>query len=301
MEAAIETGQAVHRVKPKSKARKSPASVGAAINPEAAIRDIYRTLSHLWGPQHWWPAETPFEVIAGAILTQNTTWTNVERALANLRGAGILSVKGLRGVPLQRLEQLIRSSGYFRQKALRLKDFVARLDANHGGSLERLFSTPTETLRPELLAQSGIGPETADAILLYAGHHEVFVVDAYARRILERHEAITANTKYDDVRKLVEGALGKEKPFAGREGQTSVSSQLPRAHQPSAMSMMARSSIAQVYNEMHGLLVQVGKHYCFKRKPDCDNCPLGAMLSRTARRKLAGDGFNRVFLDAGGP
>ena len=129
-----------------------------------------------------------FEVIVGAILTQNTSWTNVERALASLRAAGKLSVAGIRQVPLPKLEQLIRSSGYFRQKAQRLKNFVAFLDARYDGSLQRMFATPTEQLRDELLALNGIGPETADSILLYAGNHSIFVVDAYTRRILERHE-----------------------------------------------------------------------------------------------------------------
>ncbi len=138
------------------------------------MRAIYRKLSRAWGRQHWWPAETPFEVIVGAILTQNTSWTNVERAMANLRAAGVLSVEGIRELPLPKLEALVRSSGYFRQKAQRLKNFVAFVDARYEGSLEHMFTTPTEELRAELLAQNGIGPETADSILLYAGHHESF-------------------------------------------------------------------------------------------------------------------------------
>ncbi len=135
------------------------------------MRAIYRKLSRTWGRQHWWPAETPFEVIVGAILTQNTSWTNVERGMANLRSAGVLSVEGFRALPLPKLEQLVRPSGYFRQKAQRLKNFVAFLDARYDGSLERMFAAPTEQLRAELLTQNGIGPETADAILLYAGNH----------------------------------------------------------------------------------------------------------------------------------
>ena len=171
------------------------------------MRAIYRKLSRAWGRQHWWPAETPFEVIIGAILTQNTSWTNVERAMDNLRSAGTLSVEGIHELPVAKLEELVRPSGYFRQKAQRLKKFVAFLDVRYGGSLERMFATQTEQLRAELLTQNGIGPETADSILLYAGHHQVFVVDAYTRRILGRHLAVTAAAKYDEIRNLIERAL----------------------------------------------------------------------------------------------
>src|SRR5664279_3920668 len=151
---------------------------------------MYRRLARAWGPQHWWPAETPFEVIAGAILTQNTTWTNVERAVANLRASGVLSLDGIRALPLEDLQELIRSSGYFRQKAARLKNFARFVDEHYHGSLGEMFAAPTFRLREQLLALKGVGPETADAILLYAGNHSVFVIDAYARRILERHKAV---------------------------------------------------------------------------------------------------------------
>src|SRR5581483_8065734 len=151
------------------------------------IRKYYGALFSAWGAQHWWPAETQFEVIVGAYLTQNTAWTNVERALSNLRAAGALSVDAMRAMRLARLERLIRPSGYFRQKAQRLKIFIAFLDRQYRGSLENMFSQPTEKLRKELLALNGVGPETADSILLYAGNHPVFVVDAYTRRILDRH------------------------------------------------------------------------------------------------------------------
>jgi len=248
-------------------------------NPEAIVRAMYRTLSRAWGKQHWWPAETPFEVIVGAILTQNTSWTNVEPAIASLRAAGKLSVEGIRGVPETKLEELIRSSGHFRQKAQRLKNFVAFLDARCGGSLERMFALPTEQLRADLLALNGIGPETADSILLYAGNHAVFVVDAYTLRILERHEAAAAGAKYDEIRSLVERALQRVKLrpplFDSSTGERS-----PKAHSPSAMSAAQRSPLTQIYNEMHGLLVQVGKHYCHKSKPKCEVCPLGSMLRK---------------------
>ena len=194
-----------------------------APSSEKTIRAIYRKLSRAWGPQHWWPAETPFEVIAGAILTQNTSWTNVERALANLRAARKLSVEGIRESPLAELEQLVRSSGYFRQKALRLKNFIAFLDEKYGGSLDAMLSTPTQELRAELLAQKGIGPETADSILLYAGHHPIFVVDAYTRRVLERHDAVAPDAKYDEIRELVEHALQGETSFADRRWRNAQS------------------------------------------------------------------------------
>ena len=141
--------------------------------PEDEIQQYYTVLSRAWGPQHWWPAETQFEVIVGAYLTQNTAWTNVERALANLREARLLSEEGIRTVRLARLERLIRPSGYFRQKATRLKIFVAFLDKQYNGSLEKLFEQPTPKLRDELLNLNGVGPETADSILLYAGNHPV--------------------------------------------------------------------------------------------------------------------------------
>ncbi len=180
------------------------------------VRQIYRKLAQAWGPQHWWPAETPFEVIVGAILTQNTSWTNVERAMAKLREAGVLNLEGIRNVPQAELEILIRSSGYFRQKAQRLKDFVAFIDAKYGGSLEQMFATPSDELRAELLTQKGIGMETADSILLYAGLHSVFVVDAYTRRVFERHGIVNGSAKYDEIRLLVEHALAEEER-TGRE------------------------------------------------------------------------------------
>jgi endonuclease-3 related protein len=242
------------------------------------VRAIYRKLSRAWGPQHWWPAETAFEVIAGAILTQNTSWTNVERALAKLREAGVLSVDGVREVSLAELEQLVRSSGYFRQKALRLKNFIAFLDKKYTGSLDAMLSTPTEQLRAELLAQNGIGPETADSILLYAGHHPIFVVDAYTRRVLERHDAVAPNAKYDEIRTLVERGLQHEKPLPTATRKTRNREPFPDVHPPSAMSAASRAPLAQVYNEMHGLFVQLGKHYCHKQWPKCEVCPLSVML-----------------------
>ena len=259
--------------------RKRAKKLRLVSSPEHTVRAIYRKLSRAWGPQHWWPAETPFEVIAGAILTQNTSWNNVERALTNLRAAGVLGVESIRGLAIGQLESLVRPAGYFRQKAKRLKDFVAFLDEAHGGSLDRMLASSTEQLRAELLALKGIGPETADSILLYAGLHSTFVVDAYTRRVLERHSAVGAEAKYDDVRALVEIALRLEKPFP-EMSRSRLDPKRPQAHPPSAMSTAQRAPLAQVYNDMHGLIVQVGKHYCRKQQPMCNVCPLGAMLPR---------------------
>jgi len=249
-------------------------------SPELRVRAIYRKLARAWGPQHWWPGATSFEVIVGAILTQNTSWKNVERALANLRSAGTLSPEGIRETPISKLEELIRSSGYYRQKAKKLKAFAGFLDSKYQGSLERMFATPTERLRPELLAQHGIGRETADAILLYAGNHEIFVVDAYARRILERHGVVDSRAKYDDIRELVERALMREQfPEAVSLGSRSTYPPAFHIHPSSAMSAAKRSTRSQVFNEMHGLFVQVGKHYCRKLEPECHACPLRSLLT----------------------
>lgn len=239
---------------------------------------MYRRLSRAWGPQHWWPAATPFEVICGAILTQNTSWNNVERALSNLRAAKALSVTGVRRLTLAQLQRLVRPSGYFRQKAQRLKGFVRFLDRRFGGSVRKMFSTPTEGLRRSLLELNGIGPETADAILLYAGHHESFVVDTYARRILHRHGVVPPSAIYDDIRQLVQLSLQEQRPVLAR-APLPLQEQHPSIHKPSVMSLASRTRLAQVYNEMHGLLVQVGKHYCLKRIARCELCPLGTMLS----------------------
>jgi endonuclease III related protein len=246
------------------------------MTPEALVRVIYRKLTRSWGPQHWWPAETPLEVIIGAILTQNTSWTNVEQAIASLRAAGVLTLEGIRELPVERLETLVRSSGYFRQKAKRLKALVAFIDEKYGGALERMFAAPTRQLREELLSLNGIGPETADSILLYAANHEIFVVDAYTRRILERHDAVNTGAKYDEIRILVEHALRQEK--AASSDRTYVAVKRPAVHEPSTMSTANRSGLAQTYNEMHGLFVQIGKHYCHRSEPNCEECPLREFL-----------------------
>jgi len=281
------------------------------------IRAYYHTLFAAWGRQHWWPAQSRFEVIVGAYLTQNTSWSNVESALGSLRQARRLSIRGIRRTPLPALEKLIRSAGYFRQKAQRLKTFVRFLDRRYGGSLTQMFAEPTVKLREELVALNGVGPETADSILLYAGNHPVFVVDAYTRRILERHQIVSSRAGYDEIRELFERALSDVAPASqadvapaprrqSREPALSLSKRRlalavadgeihrtktgaatpanlaasPRgsSHPPSAMSEAARTQLVQVFNEMHGLLVGVGKNFCLKSQMRCEQCPLQKFL-----------------------
>lgn len=205
----------------------------------------FKALFAAHGSQHWWPGRCRFEVIVGAILTQNTSWKNVERALANLRSAKLLSPLAIRDAHTARLAACLRPSGYFRQKSKTLKNFVFFLFARHGGSLKRLFATATETLREQLLGLRGIGPETADSILLYAGRHPVFVVDAYSRRILERHGLAHPKATYEQLRATFESAL-------------------PRDH--------------RLFNEFHALIVHTGKHHCRKTNPQCSSCPLAGFL-----------------------
>jgi endonuclease-3 related protein len=242
----------------------------------AAIGPYYDALIEAWGPQDWWPARSRFEVIAGAILTQNTAWSNVARALRSLRSAGLLSVSGIRDTPQHKLEKLIRPAGYFRQKARRLKNFVEYLDARYGGSLTRMLARPTAELRAELLALNGIGPETADSILLYAGGHPVFVVDAYTRRIFARHDVLAADAPYEEVRSVVERSLRSAPPPLPlsrndkRETRTA-----PRRHK---YVVRRASPAAQVYNEFHALLVQAAKRHCLKSEARCEGCPLQPLL-----------------------
>jgi endonuclease-3 related protein len=209
----------------------------------------------------------------GAYLTQNTNWGNVEKAIDGMRRARVLTVKGLREISLRRLEELVRPSGYFRQKARKLKTFIRFLDKSYGGSLSRMFAQPTAKLRAELLELNGVGPETADSILLYAGNHPVFVVDAYTRRILERHGLMAAKAKYEEIRTLLEAAVTGASPqelIIERPGTD------PR-HPVSGMSRGPRSELAQHYNEFHALIVRVGTLYC-RTKPKCEECPLRGFL-----------------------
>ncbi|MGA3092315.1 MAG: base excision DNA repair protein [Terriglobales bacterium] len=245
-----------------------------------AIRAHYHTLFSTWGCQHWWPAQSRFEVIVGAYLTQNTSWRNVEKALRNLRQARLLTIDGIRHTPPADLERLIRPAGYFRQKAGRLKTFVGFLDQRYHGSLRRMFARPTAALREELLALKGVGPETADSILLYAGNHAVFVVDAYTRRIFERHGLIARADSYDDIRGWFEQALWEAfSPLPERQAAKPAEIGPPGScHRPSRMSLAARTPLVQVFNEMHGLIVGVGKTYCLKSELRCWQCPLQKFL-----------------------
>ncbi|HET9284190.1 MAG TPA: endonuclease III domain-containing protein [Candidatus Angelobacter sp.] len=248
-------------------------------NPSASprlrgeITKYYAALLSRYGPQNWWPAQSRFEVIVGAYLTQNTNWSNVEKAIANLRRARALSLKAMREMPLRKLETLVRPSGFFRQKARRLKAFIAFLDEKYAGSLTRMFAQPTEKLRAELLELDGVGPETADSILLYAGNHPVFVVDAYTRRVLERHGIVNAKTHYEEIRALIENAVSNAET---EELTTKAPGTNPR-HPASRMSSTARSALAQHYNELHALIVRVGNHYC-RTTAKCTGCPLEIFL-----------------------
>ena len=213
---------------------------------------MHDRLFQAYGPQHWWPANSPFEVILGAYLTQNTSWKAVERSLDNLRSAGALSVDGLRSLSLTKLRRLIQPSGFYTRKAPALKAFLAMLDEEFSGSLTVLAAAPTPDLRRRLLALPGVGPETADAILLYALGHPVPVADEYLRRITERH-------------RLLQPAPGHNRK--GYESLTVLTRQ--------AFAADASSSQARLFNEFHALTVAVGKAHC-RRTPHCEGCPLAA-------------------------
>lgn len=212
------------------------------VNPP--LPAIYRALARHFGPQHWWPGRTRFEVVVGAILTQNTAWANVEQAIARLRAARALNPARLHALPHAELAELIRPAGYFNVKATRLHAFTRRLHEEFGGALDRLFRLPTPGLRAALLAVKGIGPETADSILLYAAGRPAFVVDAYTRRLMERHRWLTPKASYDEVARAFTRALPPE---------------------------------VATYNEYHALLVALGKRYC-RPTPRCAACPLRRWL-----------------------
>ena len=204
------------------------------------LNEIYRLLYASYGSQHWWPASSGFEVIIGAVLTQNTNWGNVEKALANLKKTGLLKPEKLRDIKIEKLAELIRPAGYFNIKANRLKNLVNWLFENYQGCIENLDSAGTRRLRDELLSVKGIGPETADSILLYALDRPVFVVDAYTARVMARHHLI-------------------EPPFDYEQLQELFASNLPQDF--------------KLFNEYHALLVKVGKEHC-KPKARCSGCPL---------------------------
>lgn len=209
---------------------------------------MHDQLATAYGPQRWWPAETAFEMILGAYLTQNTAWRAVERSLDNLRSAGVLSLDGLRSLPPEELKRLIQPSGFPTRKGPALKAFVSMLDDEFGGSLEALAATPTDALRKRLLALPGVGPETADAILLYALSHAAPVADEYLRRIVERHRLLT--------------------PAPGRN-RKSYEALVALTHQAFA----ADEDKLRLFNEFHALTVAVGKAHCC-RTAHCEGCPL---------------------------
>ncbi len=207
------------------------------------LKEIYGKLFSAFGPQHWWPGETSFEVAVGAILTQNTSWSNASAAVQELKRRKLLDPRKLERLPQRRLARVIRSSGYFNQKAKRLKVFVRHLNRNYGGKMERMRAVPAARLRAELLSLWGIGPETADSILLYALEKPVFVVDAYTKRILARHGLVSWDASYDQLQALFHSMPGQGRNRTAR------------------------------YNEYHALIVETGKRLC-RARPDCFACPL---------------------------
>jgi len=204
------------------------------------LTEIYRLLYDALGPQHWWPGETRFEIITGAILTQNTNWANVEKAIKSLKSAECLIPEKLHHLDLAQLAQLIRPAGYYNIKAKRLKNFVNWLFDNYQGEPANLEGIDTYRLREELLEIKGVGRETADSILLYAFEKPIFVVDAYTARIVFRHGLIGPDADYEQLRELFESSLPAD---------------------------------IQLYNEYHALLVRVGKEFC-RPKARCADCPL---------------------------
>ena len=232
----------------------------SAAKRRRALRRAYELMRARFGHLHWWPGETPFEVCVGAILTQNTAWTNVERAIANLRAARALEPKKLFALPESKLAALIRPAGYFNVKARRLRSFVRVLVEDFESHLQRLFGGETPVVRERLLAIHGIGPETADSMLLYAGGHHSFVIDAYTKRIFQRHnwnsksrvQSSKSSGGYEELKLLCESALNQKAGAARRD----------------------------YWQDYHAQLVMVGKHFCRTRAPLCEQCPLKPLLPK---------------------
>jgi len=204
------------------------------------LMDIYDRLFKAYGPRHWWPGETPFEVMVGAILTQNTSWRNVEKAIQRLKEKGFLNPDGIDRLKVGPLGSLIRSSGFYRIKAKRLKTFVNFLFEEYEGDINKMQRGRVNNLRGKLLGVNGIGPETADSILLYGLQKPIFVVDAYTRRILSRHGIVSEKASYEEVQSLFMDHLPHDE---------------------------------RLFNEYHALLVHLGKNVC-KKKPECERCPI---------------------------
>ncbi len=206
------------------------------------IPEIHDRLLAYFGPQHWWPGETPFEIMVGAVLTQNTAWTNVEKGIANLKERGLLTFAAMEGLPHAVLAELIRPCGFFNVKATRLHNLFRLLRERFGGDLERFAAEELPDLRQALLAVKGIGPETADSILLYAAGKPTFVVDAYTHRILSRHGLVPEEeVLYDEMQRLFMAALPPD---------------------------------PELFNEYHALMVRTAKEFCKKSNPRCGECPL---------------------------
>lgn len=220
------------------------------LNSAQRLRALYETLAAAYGPQHWWPSQSPLETIVGACLTQGTAWTTVERSLSNLRQRNLLRFDALRALPIAELRSLIRPSGFMQRKAATLHALLDLIHHEYGGSIERFARVPLPTARAQLLAISGIGPETADAILLYALNQPAMVVDEYLRRVALRHGLAPAHAGYATLQQLALSAFADE--------------QNPAA-------------LADHCNEFHALIVQIGKDHC-RRTPDCAHCPLRADL-----------------------
>ena len=202
--------------------------------------EFYESLYAHYGPQHWWPGETDFEVMVGAVLTQNTNWQNVEKAIANLKAADLLSPQALHAQTEKHLGAYLRPAGYFNIKAKRLKNLICWLMEGFDGSLEELRDYSVGRLREELLSINGVGRETADSIILYALHKPTFVVDTYTYRVLVRHRCIDVESDYEQIKEFFEDRLPED---------------------------------VELYNEFHALIVQVGKNHC-KPRAHCVNCPL---------------------------
>lgn len=233
---------------------------------------MYSAMVEAYGPQLWWPSESEIETVVGAYLTQNTAWRNVERSIANLKAAGVLTVEGLRAVPDERLRELVRPSGYMVRKAAALKAFIALLDARYQGSLTGMATAAVADTRAALLALPGVGPETADAILLYALHQPVMVVDEYLRRVVTRHGLLHDKAKYAEMQQLALAAFGDEPSGETADGATLL------AH----------------YNEFHALVVMVGKTHC-GGTPRCSGCPLNQPYFSPPTVA------NQVFISLAGP
>jgi endonuclease-3 related protein len=228
---------------------------------EASVRGTYEKLFKEFGPQGWWPVtpageskprhhaprgsyasdEARFEIMLGAILTQNTSWNNVEKALENIHAKKLCSPKALSKAPLALVKKCVRPSGYFNQKAVRVKNFAVYVQREYGGDLKKMFSKPAGELRAELLSINGVGPETADSMVLYAAEKPVFVIDSYTRRVFTRLGFLKGSESYDDIQSFFEKNLLRD---------------------------------VKLFNEYHALVVELGKSVCLKNKPSCAECPL---------------------------